>query len=247
MRSYILTFMCSLCCLVTFNCDQKNTGPDYTYVAVKSKQGINIDGILDETIWSKVETVTLRNNKTGKQVRDSTIMTWAACCYDRQNFYIAFECNDPDIWSTYTERDQQLWKQEVVEVFIDTDNDPATYIEIEVSPSNVLFDSYIVKPADIDIDQTAQFNLSGIMTAVHIQGTLNNKTDRDKKWTVEIAVPFKDMIENSEKVNFKNMQWKINYYRINQDRNDQPGWYAWSPTGSHFHVPSKFGLLKFDK
>lgn len=247
MRLHILTFICLLYYLVIFNCIQKNTGSDYTYVAVPCDKEINIDGILDETVWSEAETVILRNNKTGKQVEDSTIITWAKSCYNRQNFYIAFECNDPDIWSTYTKRDQPLWKQEAVEVFIDTDNDPDTYMEIEVSPRNVLFDSYIVKPADIDIDQTAQFNLSGIMTAVHIKGTLNNKTERDKRWTVEIAISFKDLIENSKKLNFKDIQWKINYYRINKDRNERPGWYAWSPTGSHFHVPSKFGILKFEK
>jgi len=203
--------------------------------------------VLDESVWERAETLTLKTNKTGKSVEDEAIKTWTKSCHDGQNLYIAFECNDPDIWSNYTERDESLWKQEVVEVFIDTDNNPDTYIEIEVSPYNVLFDSYIEKPANIDIAQTAEFNLSGIQTAVQIEGTLNNKADIDKKWTVEIAVPFRELMGNSEKLNFEETQWKINYYRINRDRNDQSSWYAWSPTVSNFHVPRKFGLLKFGK
>lgn len=246
MRINYFVIICFLLCLLVVNCVRKDPLSEYSYVATRCDEGIIVDGVLEETAWKNAEALTLKRNKTGEAVENETIMTWTKTCHDGQNLYIAFSCNDPDIWSNYTKRDEHLWKHEVVEVFIDTDDDPNTYVEIEVSPRNILFDSYIVVPTSIDVEETARFDLPGIKTAVQVDGTLNNRDDVDKKWTVEIAIPFKDLVENVDDMDLENTEWKINYYRINKDRDGDTGGYAWSPTYLNFHVPSKFGILKFE-
>ena len=222
-----------------------NSGHDYQIEAVNTKTSPVIDGNLDEPVWQRAKQVMLKENRSGNAVSDPGLTTHIMACYDDSTLYIAFICHDPDIWTNYTQKDEFLWKEEAVEVFIDVDDVPDTYVEIEVSPANVLFDSYIVDPENIDVPVTARFDLPGIRTAVRVNGTLNKRDDMDENWTVEIAIPFMDL--KTEKVNKVTLETeiKINFYRLDRNQNMASGRYAWSPTGARFHKPSVFGRLIF--
>src|SRR5918912_1166835 len=65
-------------------------------------------------------------------------------CADAWMLYVRFECEDRDIWGTYTRRDDPIYDEEVVEVFIAPGlEDPIRYCEFEVSPNGVLFDARV--------------------------------------------------------------------------------------------------------
>ncbi len=239
-------FILVLTLAVSLSCSQQDTevGSENVVTAIRSQSQIIVDGLLIEPIWQEGYKIDLKDSDTAKEVTDSTFSTHALTCYDENNLYIAFVCNDRDIYSSFTNRDQHLWEEEAVEVFIDVDDEPNTYVEIELSPNNVLFDSYIVDPMNIDIEETSKFDLSGIKTAVSVSGTVNFRADKDKTWTAEIAIPFSDIIKNFNSDILKEAKWKINYYRIDRD-NDGPTHYAWLPTMGRFHKPSAFGKLVF--
>src|SRR5262245_58008733 len=60
-------------------------------------------------------------------------------CYNGQTFFVRFDCDDRDIWGSYTQRDDPIYDEEVVEVFIGPgDTTPVDYYEFEVSPNGVL-------------------------------------------------------------------------------------------------------------
>jgi len=213
--------------------------------ALYTSRSLMIDGVLREPPWELATPIVLKENRSGNDVSDARLQTTVKTCYDDSTLYFAFVCNDPDIWTSFTQRDEHLWEEEAVEIFIDVDNEIESYVEIEVSPANVLFDSYIVDPENIDVPQTALFNLPGIKTAVNVSGTLNKRDDTDDKWTVEIAIPFADLTnKNISRVN-KETDIKINFYRLDQNRDMQRMSYAWSPTGGRFHKPEVFGALIF--
>lgn len=202
-----------------------------------------IDGSPNDEAWQLAKRISLRKNRSGDQVSDSLLTSSVKSCYDTDKLYFLFICRDPDVWTSYTERDDYLWKEEAVEVFIDVDEEPENYVEIEVSPANVLFDSYIVDPQNIDVTATALFNLPGIETAVHVNGTLNKRNDIDESWTVEIAIPFEDLTTGLTKKITKETEIKINFYRLDMNEGMDRGAYAWSPTGGSFHRPPVFGRL----
>ncbi len=202
-----------------------------------------IDGGLTDAVWQSAIPVTLKENRSGEAVIDPLLTTTVMVCHDENNLYLAFRCNDPDIWTTFTQRDEHLWEEEAVEVFIDVDDVPNNYLEIEVSPANVLFDSYIIDPDHIDVPKTARLNLKGIRTAVQIQGTLNQRGDRDLGWTVEIALPFEELLTERTKEISDRTAIKINFYRLDENDGMPRAAYSWSPTGSSFHKPSVFGKL----
>jgi hypothetical protein len=234
-----------LACLLQ-TCFCSDNVEKFYYYGIKADTPIIIDGKLDELSWGKASEIIFKENLTGINVDDSTIITKLKSCYDEQNFYIAFTCYDKDIMATLENRDDYLWEEEVVEVFIDTDDEPDTYIEIEVSPLNVLFDSYIVNPREINFEKTAMFDLKDIQTAVSIDGTINNHGDKDEKWVVEIAIPFKNMFGLDIGGNIKEKELKINFYRIDRNKFEEVGRYAWSPTFGSFHTPERFGVYRFN-
>jgi hypothetical protein len=202
-----------------------------------------IDGGLNDAVWRSAVPVTLKENLSGRAVVNPQLTTTVMVSHDENNLYLAFRCNDPDIWTTFTQRDEHLWEEEAVEVFIDVDDVPSNYVEIEVSPANILFDSYIVDPNHIDVAETARLNLKGIRTAVQVEGTLNQRGDQDTGWTVEIAMPFEDLITERTKEISHQTVIKINFYRLDKNKGMPRGAYSWSPTGSSFHKPSVFGKL----
>ena len=66
-------------------------------------------------------------------------------CYDDKALYVHFECDDPDIWATMTERDEPIYDEEVAEIFLAPgEGDPTHYFEFEINPNGVLFDAKIV-------------------------------------------------------------------------------------------------------
>ncbi len=222
-------------------------GQDFDYVieAIYTSKPPVIDGLEDDTIWQQITPVDLKDNRSGNETGDAAIITHVKSCYDDHTLYFFFLCSDPDIWTSFTQRDEHLWENEAVELFIDVDDEPETYVEIEVSPANVLFDSYIVDTLNIDVPKTALFNLKGIRTAVAVSGTLNERNDTDDHWTVEIAIPFADLVnENVQQVTTAT-EIRINFYRLDENQGMERMYYAWSPTGGRFHKPSYFGRLVF--
>jgi len=225
-------------------CSRQSHNFENLVTALRSITPVSIDGKLNEQAWADASRIYLKDSNTGKAVVDSSYSVFVSVCYNDTNLFIAFVCNDLDIFSSFTERDQHLWEEEAIEVFIDVDEEPNTYVEIELSPNNVLFDSYIVDPVNIDVEETAKFNLAGIETAVAVKGTVNKLDDQDSGWTAEIRLPFTDLVEDFKIKDLKKYEWKINFYRIDRDA-DGPVHYAWSPTFGRFHNPSVFGTLMF--
>jgi hypothetical protein len=92
-------------------------------------------------------------------------------------------------------------------------------------------------------------------SAVHIEGTLNNAKDRDRGWTVELALPWSGMklltIGDGRSIPPKNGDvWRMDFSRFNQYKEavpakDSGGW-AWSSHGVwDSHVPEVFPFITF--
>jgi len=223
----------------------ENKPSDYKMESIYASESPIIDGAENDPIWQKITPVVLKDNQTGNEVKESGLQTHVKACYDDSTLYFFFLCNDPDIWTSFTQRDEHLWENDAVEIFIDVDDVPETYVEIEVSPANVLFDSYIVDPIKIDVPKTALFNLKGIRTAVAVSGTLNERGDKDNYWSVEVAIPFADLANENTKEVTNATEIRINFYRLDKNQGLEPMSYSWSPTFARFHEPAYFGVLTF--
>jgi len=218
--------------------------PLEVYVCGRTGSEVTIDGVLDDPVWQAAERVPLVDAVDGSA---ATFPTDVALVWDDENLYISFTCSDPDMWATLLNRDDPLWNEEVVEVFIDPDGDGEDYAELEVSPLNIAVDLDIIQitpkwNSDIDWD------IAGLQTAVTVEGTVNDPEDEDVSWTVEIAIPFVALsdIAGAEEVPSDGDEWRINLYRIERPRDEDWHLLAWCPCGRPaFHTPDRFGIVRF--
>ncbi len=205
---------------------------------------ITIDGDLSD--WQGIPTVGgfTVSDGSGPAVR----RTDARMCWDDECLYISFDSDDPDIWGTLFNRDEPIYEEEVVEAFIDPDSDLVRYFEFQTSPHGTLFDAIIDNPTGLrkDMRGDTSWDCEGWRVAVRVDGTLDNRDDVDKGWTVEWAIPFASLTPMPHIPPEDGDTWRINLYRI--DRTPEAEFSCWSPTmetPANFHVPTRFGTIIF--
>lgn len=210
---------------------------------------VTVDGSLGGPAWEAAETIWLVDNLTGEKPRQSTAVKLLR---DDAYLYVAFDCEDTDAWSTYTEHDDPLYNEEVVEMFIDPSGLLRVYFELQVSPRNVGFDSLILNDGGKrgegrgpNFQGVTMWTCHGMKHAVVVRGDPTKRGTNDEGWTVELAVPFSQLISAPNIPPEPGDAWRANIYRIDHAA-DYSEFTAWSPTEMHdFHVTEAFGTLIF--
>ena len=236
--NYILTFLVVALVIVPGRSTSRAQElPRYEVARVTSP--LTIDGQLTERAWKEAAEVgPFVNNRDGKQ---SKLSTQARVLYDDNYLYFAFRAVDKNIWATMKKRDEHLWLEEVVEVFLQPNAKIPNYIELEVNPLGTMLDIYLLdtrKPLHYE-----SWNSEKLRWAVHVDGTVDGK-DGDREWTCEIALPLEDAVTAVNLPPKPGDRWRMNLYRV--ERRPEEAEVAWSPTlQDDFHVLSRLGEITF--
>lgn len=59
-----------------------------------------------------------------------------------------------------------------------------------------------------------QWDCPGLKTAIHCEGTLNKSKDKDKYWSVEMAIPHQALTMNFNNPLKAGNTWRINFSRV---------------------------------
>jgi Carbohydrate family 9 binding domain-like len=167
--------------------------------------------------------------------------------WSASGLYLWFDVSDPAPWHTMRKRDQHLWEEEVVEIFLDLDGSGTHYAEIELSPANVVCDVRMIRGAPGPEGDLA-FNLAGLQSRVAPKPSIG--------WTGVIYVPWSGFrpLPSAATVSLPPKpgdRWRFNVYRIERPHGKKAPekdaiFSAWSPTGEDsFHVPRAFQFLEF--
>ena len=220
---------------------QVRSVPKPIFKAHRTSQRIQIDGRLNEAVWLKAEPIKL-SRIGGKASRFQN--TRLKALVDDNNLYVGVSAADTDIWSTFIERDSNTWEQEVIEVFIDANGKGRNYLELQVSPNNIVFDGKFTRHRS-DLAAARAWNMSGLETAVFVDGTLNQRDDIDKSYMLEMKIPI-DQVPNGRSA-LKRGEWRVNFFRFDKAKDNQQQASGWSlPPVPDFHHLASFGRLKFD-
>ncbi len=261
MNKYFLVITFSFFCLLSCAQSKKEIIPQ-TYVAYKTTEAIIIDGKADESVWKKAKWtnnfIDIEGDKTPKY-QTNVKMLW-----DENYYYILAKIKEPHIWANITKRDEIIFYNNDLEVFIDPDGDTHNYYELEINALNTAWDLFISKPyREKNSPVLNDWNYTGLKSAITIDGTLNNPKDTDKSWTLEIAIPFKDLRTSYRQNNVPSDQfYRVNFSRVNWDYQLNDGKYerkkgedgqflheynwVWSPTGVvNMHLPENWGYVYF--
>lgn len=198
------------------------------------------DGKLTEKSWERATSTGYFRRYDGDGPADPR--TLAKFLWDDTHLYIAFVAEDDDIWTTYTQHDDPLYKEECVEVMIDADGSGQTYFEFQVNAANAGYDaSFESRRTGRDLAWN-----SGMRHGVHVEGTLNKRDDRDNRWTVEIAIPLSAIRDAANIPPKAGDLWRLNVYRLEKPREGGTRGSMWSPTlVGDFHVLERFGVIEF--
>jgi hypothetical protein len=195
-----------------------------------------IDGRLDEAPWARAARTPAFVNATDGGRGQPT--TTARLLHDGQRLYIGFECDDDNLHSTFTKRDDPLWNQDAVETFIDPPGTGRDYLEFQVSPAGLLFDSKIAHHPQRDDSYDG-----GATAAVQRRGTLNDDSDVDQGWTAELAIPLDRLAAT---LPTPGQQWRLNLFRLDDRRGGRRAFLGWSPPMANTtHVTERFGRITF--
>jgi hypothetical protein len=253
--------MCSACAsTTTINRLQAQLfTPPPTYTVFKTNEALTIDGALTESAWSKASAVELVNTVTGLPPLARTL---AKLLWTDSTLVIGFDCEDEHILTQYNQRDELLWKDDVVEVFLAPGGLDATfggYIEIEVNARGAVLDLFVLQAKDgLPYPLPYQAYNLNIRAATNTQDKDNAiiiAAKGKRGWTAEIAIPLAELRHagaDALVLPRDGEQWRMNLLRINYDARStdtspaQRELTAWSPTGQmKFHVPEAFGNLVF--
>ena len=206
----------------------------------KAKGEIKIDGKLDEPAWQRAAETGPFVNVTGE--KKSKPLTNVKLLWNDTHLFIAFECRDDDIWTEFKKRDDPLYRQETIEIMIDADGSESSYYELQVNPLNAVYDAYFPeRRRNMDLKWDSK-----LKSAVSVDGTVNKREDKDKGWTVEMALPIASIKDAAVKPPKAGDFWKVNFYRMEKPKKGGTVASMWSPTlVGDFHTLNRFGAIKF--
>ena len=229
------------------------------YVCYRAPSPLKIDGRLDDAAWQAVPWTDDFVDIEGDRRPKPRLRTRAKMLWDAQYFYIAAELEEPHVWGTLTKHDSVIFNDNDFELFIDPDGDNHDYYEFEMNALNATWDLLLPRPYKDGGRADNSWDIAGLKTAVHVVGTLNDPSDHDTGWSVEIAIPWAALREFAHRpapphdgdqwrVDFSRVEWQHQivagkYQRVPHTHEDN---WVWSPTGIvDMHRPERWGYVQF--
>nr|WP_299171944.1 carbohydrate-binding family 9-like protein [uncultured Allomuricauda sp.] len=255
----LLLFLVYVGCIVL--CAQEKPR---TYVAYKAMGSILIDGKANESSWTKAPWSDLFIDIEG--IKKPTYDTRMKMLWDENNVYFFAQLEEPHVWGDIIEHDAVIFHNNDFEIFLDPEADVHGYYELEWNVLNTVWDQYITAPYRAGNETINGWEALGLQSAISVQGTLNDPSDIDKGWSIEIAIPLRDLRTGYYQNNVpQNQFWRVGFSRVNWDFDITNGKYGrkkdpktgeflhennwvWSPQYViNMHEPEKWGYVYFSE
>lgn len=216
--------------------------PDYRVAGTDASQPALLAG--GEETWSQAVQITW-----GPRAYETAFRAlWSA-----DGLYLRFDATDPSPWHTMTQRDDTLWEEEVVEVFLDLDRSGRDYYELEINPANVVCDLWMASPWPDKVGHI-DWNLAGLETRVQARRDAGSQTTG---WTATAFLPWSGFrsLPSSRGIALPPTPgdaWRFNVFRIKRPGgaahpDSDAVFAAWStPSQPSFHDPSAFRSFVFE-
>ena len=186
------------------------------YVVYRATDSITIDGVADEAVWQNAPIIDNFQDISGEGFPLPLYHTQTRMLWDDDYLYIAAELEEPNVWAYITQHDEVVYQEPDFEVFLDPDNDGLNYFEMEINAVGTIFDLFLAKPYRTASGTFVNiaWDAPGLKLATHINGTLNDDTDIDEGWSVEMAIPQKAIINNFDTILVAGNYWRLGFSRV---------------------------------
>ncbi|KDO31716.1 hypothetical protein SPRG_03634 [Saprolegnia parasitica CBS 223.65] len=176
--------------------------------------------------------------------------TTVALCYTNTTIELTFSATQQDtffVQPTYGHNDN-IWEYNVMETFLALgDDDPTSYFEFEVSPTNQTYSAFILNPRRDFSPPVGHFYVGKDEAEARALGitATTSMYETNKTWTSDVSLP----LNLFNVVNPKGSVWRMNFLRkiTSPATFPQLACGAWNaPNQDNFHLTSCFGRVRFD-
>lgn len=233
------------------------------HIVPKAADTILIDGKADDKAWDAAKFsesfIDIEGVKTPKYETQMKML------WDDDYLYVFAEMEEPHVWGDLKQRDTVIFYNNDFEVFLSPSGTTMNYGEIEINALGTVWDLLLDKPYRVGGKANNHWNLDDLKSAVSIRGTLNDPSDTDIGWSVELAIPMKALLElkdHPKDLPVEGEQWRVNFSRVNWDHEIVNGKYyrkkdadgkflpeynwVWSNQNViNMHEPEKWGVIQF--
>lgn len=228
-----------------------------TYDCARATPAITLDGALDDPAWKAAPwTADFVDIVGAKDNPIPALRTRAKVLWDEKNLYVAADLTDPRVGATIRQRDEQLFREQAFELFLDPGADGKNYLELQINPLNTVCDLAMNKPYIDGGKANIAFDLVGLRSAVRVNGTVNDPSDVDEGWTVELAIPWagiRALWADAVASPREGERWRLNFARMRpfdagrevHAKIPRDMW-VWSSQGAiNMHLPQRWGSMRF--
>ena len=216
---------------------------DSTILKVTSCTDFTVTGDGKNENWAKAKWLNLIPRTTS----GNTLTTRIKMLYSNKGLYFLFNCQDRKLSATLNADFKDLWNEDVVEVFLWTDETSPVYFEYEISPLNYEL-AILVSNENGDFVSWQPFHYGNDRKTQHattVTGGEKKSKSAISSWTAEFFTPYRLLRPHNNISPKPGTKWRANFYRIDYDDNKSSAW-SWQLTRKNFHDYEKFGNLLFE-
>lgn len=240
--------------------------PPKGYIAYRAVGEMVIDGKADEADWLAAFWTDDFIDIQGDHMPKPRFRTRVKMLWDDDYCYFFCQMDEPHVWGDITDRDAVIFYNNDFEIFMKPYSYAPQYGELEVNCLNTVWDLLLMDAYREGGPVVYNWDIKGLQSAVHIDGTVNDPSDTDQGWSVEIAIPWSAMreLKFNRKPEETPAPWRINFSRVQwqheivdgkyqKKKNDkgklisEDNW-VWSPQGAiNMHQPETWGIVQFSR
>lgn len=229
--------MLSLSPLAAFSQEASNA------LLIKKCRDFEVSGDGQSQQWQRTKWVTIphRNGPRAGLNTDFKVM------YSDSGIYFLFRCQDEKLTASITADFEDLWHEDVVEVFLWPDEDFPIYFEYELSPLNYEL-PILVPNLKGKLWGWQPWHYDGARRTRHatsVEGGEKQSGASISGWMAEFFIPFELLMPLGNVPPQPGTHWRANLYRCDYDKGEVESW-AWHPIAKRFHEYQKFGTFVFE-
>ncbi|MFA6109587.1 MAG: SUMF1/EgtB/PvdO family nonheme iron enzyme [Candidatus Latescibacterota bacterium] len=187
------------------------------YVIYRASAPIVIDGRIEEKAWQDAEWTEPFEDAQSPYCPLPWKMTRAKVLHDDENLYFAARLQEENVWGQIAKRDTISYWDNDFEIFVDPTADAVNYFEFEMTALNQMFDMWHENDNHRNALADGTFDAPNMRHAVQVQGTLNYHHDLDDGWTVEVMIPYRDLLPWNPGMQVpprRGDMWRLNFSRV---------------------------------
>ena len=187
---FLTLFLLSLCFQLSAAQDFKLSLEErLIYKAKKTTKKIKVDGKLLEKDWKKAESRTLNYHYLSEKADDKQKTTFRML-WDDKTLYLFYKSEDKYLTSTEKKHDGTPFLDDCAEFFlIPVPNSLDVHFCFEINLYEAKNDIIYMNDYYEDKDAVVKAFNPDYKVKVKTKGTINNNSDIDTGWTMEIAIP----------------------------------------------------------